>query len=68
MDMLWWAGLVGNVRLPSTAVPAGLGRNGMPVGAQIVGAPYADNTTLAVAELLDEAGITNFVPPPMALG
>ncbi len=67
MDMLWWAGLVGNVRLPSTAVPAGLGRNGLPVGAQIVGAPYADNTTIAVAELLDEAGITAFVPPPMAL-
>jgi Asp-tRNA(Asn)/Glu-tRNA(Gln) amidotransferase A subunit family amidase len=35
---------------------------GLPYGMQIIGAPYADYTTIAVAALLEKAWL-GFVPP-----
>jgi amidase len=62
-DQLFWAGYSCNVYLPSTAAPLGHTASGLPYGMQIIGAPYADHTTIAVAALLEKAWL-GFVPPP----
>ncbi len=63
MDAVGWAGLIGNVRLPSTAVPIGRTKAGLPVGMQIVGPYLEDRTCIDVAKHL--AGlIGGFVAPP----
>lgn len=40
--------------LPAAVVPAGIDRNGMPVGVQLMGAPYEDERVLEVAERFEE--------------
>lgn len=54
LDQLTWNIVVGMAGLPSTVVPLGLSPDGLPVGAQIVGPPFADHTTIAVAGILGE--------------
>ncbi len=61
-DQLFWAGYSCNFYLPSTAAPLGHMAGGLPYGMQIIGAPYADYTTIAVAALLEKAWL-GFVPP-----
>ncbi len=34
---------------PSLTLPAGLGNNGMPIGVQLIGRPWAEETLLAAA-------------------
>ena len=41
--------------LPSVAVPAGRSVKGLPIGVQIIGAPFAEQTGLAVAAIVEEA-------------
>ena len=62
-DQMFWAGISGFYLLPATAAPLGFSPDGLPVGVQIVGAQYADRTTIEVAKLL-EAAWQGFVPPP----
>jgi amidase len=62
-DQLFWAGYSCNFYLPSTAAPLGHTKTGLPYGMQIIGAPYADHTTIAVAALLEKTWL-GFVPPP----
>ncbi|GLH06874.1 Fatty-acid amide hydrolase 2-A, partial [Gryllus bimaculatus] len=52
--------------LPSTHVPLGLNKNGMPIGLQVVAAPNQDRLCLAVAEAL-EKGFGGWEPPPAAV-
>lgn len=52
---------------PSTAVPMGLDRRGVPLGVQIVGAPGNDGVTIATALALEEA-FGGWVPPPRWFG
>ncbi|MDE0940820.1 MAG: amidase [Alphaproteobacteria bacterium] len=40
---------------PAISVPCGLARNGMPIGLQIVGQPFAEGTVLALAQAYDQA-------------
>jgi Asp-tRNA(Asn)/Glu-tRNA(Gln) amidotransferase A subunit family amidase len=40
--------------LPAAVAPAGIDRNGMPVGVQFIGAPYEDERVLAAAEVFEE--------------
>ena len=61
--MLFWPGLTGVAHLPATAVPLGLSRAGLPIGAQVAGPPFGDRTTIAVARMLEREGHA-FVPPP----
>jgi len=61
-DQLFWAGYSCNFLLPSTAAPLGHTAGGLPYGMQIVGAPYADLTTIAVAGWLEREWL-GFQPP-----
>ncbi|MDE2603733.1 MAG: amidase [Bradyrhizobium sp.] len=63
-DQLAWPGIATLPGLPSTAIPLGLSRGGLPVGVQIVGAWLEDRTPLKLAELI-EREFGGFVPPPM---
>ncbi|MBV1907115.1 MAG: amidase [Pseudomonadales bacterium] len=62
-EQIFWAGLSGASYLPSTVVPTGPNSAGLPIGVQIIGAEYADLTTIMCAEFLEENGC-HFVPPP----
>ncbi len=41
--------------LPSVVVPAGQSAEGLPIGVQVVGRPYEEQTVLAAAKLIEEA-------------
>ncbi len=59
---MFWAGYSCNFYLPSTVAPAGLARDGLPVGVQIVGPQYGDYKCLHFARLL-ERDFQSFSPP-----
>jgi len=61
---LFWAGHSGVCGLPSTVVPGGTTREGLPIGVQIVAPLYHDLRSLRIAALLEEAGYA-FVPPSL---
>jgi amidase len=62
-DSMFWSGISCFYLLPATAAPLGLSPDGLPIGVQIVGAQYADRTTILFAKLLETAW-QGFVPPP----
>jgi amidase len=65
IETLGWTGLIGVAYLPSTVVPVGQTRAGLPVGAQIVGPYLEDRTPLWLGErLVDLTG--GYRPPPIA--
>ena len=67
MESVFWSGLVVASHLPSTCLPTGPSTEGLPIGVQIVGAPYRDHTTIECARrLADEIG--GFVAPPALQG
>ena len=43
------------LRIPTITLPTNAGPNGMPVGIQLVGASYADDRLLAMAQLIFRA-------------
>jgi Asp-tRNA(Asn)/Glu-tRNA(Gln) amidotransferase A subunit family amidase len=56
--------------LPVACVPAGRTREGLPVGVQIVGRPFEEETVLAAARIVEEAlggwqAPSQFVAPPL---
>lgn len=62
-SMLNWIALATACGLPATAVPAGLSKAGLPVGAQLIGPRGGDARTLAAAQAI-EAEIGGFLAPP----
>ena len=64
LDQLTWPGVATLPGLPATAIPLGLSRDGLPIGAQIVGPWLEDRTPLKLAELIEQE-FGGFVPPPM---
>jgi amidase len=62
-DQLAWPALALLPNLPATAVPLGLSKGGLPVGAQVIGPYLEDRTTIHVAGLL-EREFGGFVAPP----
>jgi Asp-tRNA(Asn)/Glu-tRNA(Gln) amidotransferase A subunit family amidase len=48
---------------PSVCVPAGRAEDGMPIGVQIVGRPFAENAVLSAARIVEEA-LGGWQPPP----
>ena len=63
LDQILWNVLVGMAGLPATAVPLGRSDAGLPVGAQVVGPPNTDLTTIAFASTLAEL-VGGFTSPP----
>ncbi len=65
---LWAAGncatWVNCAGLPAAAVPAGLDRSGLPIGVQIIGRAFDEETVLAVSRAL-EGDLGGFVRPPL---
>ncbi len=61
--MIGWAGLVGVSYLPSTVMPIGMAKDGLPVGMQIVGPYLEDLTPINAAQFMSEI-VGGFVPPP----
>lgn len=55
MDQLFWPGVATLCGLPSTTVPLGVGRVGLPIGAQLIGRWSADCTTIALASMMERA-------------
>lgn len=53
-DQMVWMGVFGVVYLPATAIPIGLHSNGLPMALQAVGPFLEDNTSLAVAAMVEE--------------
>ncbi|MEN9316673.1 MAG: hypothetical protein RIS35_3066 [Pseudomonadota bacterium] len=62
-DCLFWAGLPTASLLPSTVVPTGVGREGLPIGVQLVGPAWGDLATIQAARWLETRGLA-FVAPP----
>lgn len=63
-----YPGLAALTGLPSTAIPAGLSQNGLPIGVQAVGPLFEDLTPLAFAALVEEELGYTFRPPPTYSG
>jgi aspartyl-tRNA(Asn)/glutamyl-tRNA(Gln) amidotransferase subunit A len=49
--------------LPGISVPAGLDSNGLPLGLQLIGRPFDEETIFSAAEILEQAAGT-FSPQP----
>lgn len=62
-DLVFWAGLFVLAGLPSTVVPIGRTRAGLPVGMQVVAAHLEDRTAIRFAKCLEDV-LGGFVPPP----
>jgi amidase len=58
-----WAGPASLSGLPVTAMPIGLGSSGLPVGVQVIGPHLEDRTTLALAQMAEQAFGGFQVPP-----
>ncbi|MFE2040284.1 amidase family protein [Streptomyces sp. NPDC059477] len=65
-DQLTWAGLTGVCHLPTTVVPVGLTRLGLPVGMAVAGPYLGDRTTLALAKTLEQVLPPLGRPPVLA--
>lgn len=52
------------IGLPSIVVPTQDDETGMPIGIQIIAAPWREDICLRVAAYLEDAGFC-FVPPPL---
>jgi fatty acid amide hydrolase 2 len=64
LDFLYTA-LWNVLEFPVTQVPLGLDERGLPLGVQVVGAPYEDHRTITVALALEQA-LGGWVPPWVA--
>lgn len=60
---LGWAGIATVANLPSTAIPLGLNKDGLPIGIQAIGPFMEDKTTIAFAGMVGH----EIEPPSIAL-
>ncbi len=63
-DQTFWVSHASLAGLPAVAAPIGCTPGGLPVGAQIVGPLYEDNTAITFAELFTDV-IGGYNPPPL---
>ena len=63
MESIFWSGVVIASYLPSTVLPTGPSSDGLPIGVQVVGAPYRDRKTIECARQIAQE-IGGFTPPP----
>jgi amidase len=62
-DQPFWISHASLPGLPTGVAPVGLTPGGLPVGLQIIGALYEDDSAITFAELM--AQVTGFRPPPV---
>lgn len=60
------SGLFNMIGLPAVNIPMGLNRDGLPIGIQVIAAPYQDRLCLAVAKELETA-FGGWIPPSTSL-
>ncbi len=60
-----YQGIFNVLGLPATQVPLGLGREGLPLGCQVISRHGADHVTVRVAEILEQQ-LGGWVPPAVA--
>jgi amidase len=63
-DQAFWVSHASLPGLPAVAAPIGHTPGGLPVGVQVVGPLYEDDTAITFAELLTDA-IGGYAPPPL---
>jgi len=63
-NQAFWVSHAALAGLPAVAAPIGRTRGGLPVGAQIIGPLYEDDTALTFAELLVDV-VGGYEPPPI---
>ena len=61
-EQIFWAGLAVCCYLPSTVIPTGPNKDGLPIGIQIIGRQFGDLETIGLAKLLEVEGYA-FTPP-----
>tara|TARA_B100001179_G_scaffold52982_1_gene36027 strand:- start:175 stop:1629 length:1455 start_codon:yes stop_codon:yes gene_type:complete len=61
-EQIFWAGIAVCSYLPSTVIPTGLTKEGLPIGIQIIGPEYGDLKTIGFAKLLENEGYTFTAP------
>jgi amidase len=64
-DQAFWVSHASLPGLPAVSAPVGRTLGGLPVGAQVVGPPYEDDTAITFAELLADV-IGGYEPPPLS--
>jgi amidase len=52
--------------LPAVVVPLSFSKEGLPIGVQIIGRPFAEETVLAAAAIIEES-VGGWQPPPAAV-
>ncbi|MBP2290851.1 Asp-tRNA(Asn)/Glu-tRNA(Gln) amidotransferase subunit GatA [Azospirillum rugosum] len=52
--------------LPGMSVPAGIGSDGLPLGLQLLGRPFDEETVLRVGQVIEKAAAVTATPPFMA--
>jgi amidase len=67
-DLFGWIGPAGAGYLPSTVVPVGRDRDGLPIGIQVVGPYLHDLRTIKVAGMLNAAVAVGCPRPEIAVG
>ena len=55
-EQVFWAGIAIASYLPSTVIPTGLTKEGLPIGIQIIGPEYGDLKTIGLAKILEQEG------------
>ncbi len=63
IERLFWSSLAGVSYLPSTVIPGGLSRDGMPVGMQLIGPAFGDRATIGAAGMIAKE-LGGFLRPP----
>jgi amidase len=63
-DQAFWVSHASLPGLPAVAAPVGRTRGGLPVGAQVMGPIYEDNTALTCADLFTDV-LGGYEPPPL---
>ena len=64
VDQAFWVAPASLTGLPAVAAPVGRAASGLPVGAQVIGPRYEDDTAITFAELLADV-VGGFEAPPL---
>lgn len=64
-SLTFWSGIATMPLLPAVTIPVGLTPDGLPIGVQIIGPRWSENTLLDIAEEIASVLGQRFTPPPL---